>query len=112
MQLTAQDLFNLRGVIITLTNQKVELDMSDNFTVFDSQFNEVVKEIVIFHGDQDNWFCTYDQIIVLDEQGKGTITLNKGYQWDLFNKVTLSIEIKVIVPLTAEILLKKRVGIL
>lgn len=112
MQLTAKDLYNLGGVIITLANQEVELDMTDTFTVFDSQFNEVEKEVVIFRGNQENWFCAYDKLITLDEQGKGTISLTEGDEWDIFDEVTLPIEVKVIVPLTAEILLKKRIGIL
>lgn len=112
MQLTAIDLTGLGEIIIILKGQEVEVELFNDFSVFDDQFNEVIKQAVIFRGRQDSWFCPSDQAITLNEQGKGSIDLTEGDEWDIFGGETLPIEIKVVVPLTAEILLKKRIGIL
>lgn len=112
MQITAKDLYTLSDLKIILNGQEVEVDLSDDFTAFDNQFNEIQKEVVTFHGRQDSWFCASDQVLNLNEKGKGIINITEGDIWDTYGDGDLPIEVKVVVPLTAKILLKKRIGIL
>ena len=111
MKITARDL-SIHADTIFLANQEVTAEVDDTFTSFDHMFNEVEKAMVLFSGRQDSWYCPADQIIELDEYGRGRIELNEGDAFDFYGEVSLDIEVKVTVPLTAEILLKKRIGIL
>lgn len=111
MKITARDL-SIHADTIFIGSQEVTAEVDDTFTTFDQMFNEVEKTMVLFSGRQDSWYCPADQIIELDEYGRGRIELTEGDAFDFYVDVTLDIEVKVSVPLTAEILLKKRIGIL
>lgn len=112
MQLTAMDLTTIAGIIILLNNREVEVAVDDTFTIFNDQFIEEEKTVVMFTGRNGSWFCPFDRVIVLNELGEGAITLTEGDAWDTYGDVDLTIKVCVSVPLTAEILLKKRIGIL
>ena len=112
MQLTAMDLTTIAGIIILLNNSEVEVEVIDTFTTFNDHFIEGEKTVITFNNRSDNWYCPYDQVIVLNELGEGTISLTEGDIWDTYGDVELPIKVQVLVPLTAEILLKKRIGIL
>lgn len=112
MQLTAMDLTTIAGIIILLNNREVEVEVDDTFTIFNDQFIEEEKTVIMFRERSDSWFCPFDQVIVLNELGEGTVSLTEGDAWDTYGDVVLPIRIQVAVPLTAEILLKKRIGIL
>lgn len=112
MQITAMDLTTIAGIIILLNNREVGVEVDDTFTTFNDQFIEENKKVVTFQTPRDSWFCPFDQAIELNEQGEGTISLTEGDAWDTYGDVELSIKVEVLVPLTAEILLKKRIGIL
>lgn len=112
MQLTAMDLTTIAGIIILLNDREVEVEVDDTFTVFNDQFIEENKRVVTFQSRSDSWFCPFDQVIELNEQGEGIVSLTEGDAWDRYGDVELPIKVQVLVPLTAEILLKKRIGIL
>lgn len=112
MQLTAMDLTTIAGIIILLNNSEVEVEVDDTFTTFNDHFIEVEKTVITFNSRSDNWYCPYDQVIVLNELGEGMVSLTEGDAWDTYGDVELPIKVQVLVPLTAEILLKKRIGIL
>ena len=106
MQLTAQDLTTIPGIIILLNNREVQVEVDDTFTILEE------KTVIMFRERSDSWYCAYDQVITLNDLGEGTISLTEGDAWDSYGDVVLPIKIQVSVPLTAEILLKKRIGIL
>ena len=112
MQITAMDLTTIAGIIILLNDREVELEVDDTFTTFNDQFIEEEKTVIMFRERSDSWYCAYDQVIVLNELGEGTILLTEGDVWDTYGDVELPIKVQVLVPLTAEILLKKRIVIL
>lgn len=112
MQLTAMDLTTIPGILILLNDREVQVEEDGTFTTFNDQFIEVEKTVITFNSRSSNWYCPYDQVIVLNELGEGTISLTEGDAWDSYGDVVLPIKIQVSVPLTAEILLKKRIGIL
>lgn len=112
MQLTAMDLTTIAGIIILLNNREVEVEVDDTFTIFNDQFIEEEKTVIMFRERSDSWYCPYDQVIVLNELGEGSVSLTEGDAWDTYDDVELPIKVQVSVPLTAEILLKKRLGIL
>lgn len=112
MQLTAMDLTTIPGIIILLNDREVQVEEDGTFTTFNDQFIEVEKTVITFNSRSGNWYCPYDQVIVLNEMGEGTISLTEGDAWDSYGDVVLPIKVQVSVPLTAEILLKKRIGIL
>lgn len=112
MQITAMDLTSTTGIIILIQQKEVEVEVDDTFTVFNDQFVEENKKVVTFQTPRDSWFCPFDQVIELNEQGEGIVSLTEGDAWDRYDDVELPIKVQVLVPLTAEILLKKRIGIL
>ena len=112
MQITAQDLTTIAGIITLLNGREVEVEVDGTFTSFNDQFIEEAKTVVTFISRSGNWYCPFDQIIILNELGEGTISLTEGDAWDSYGDVVLPIKVQVSVPLTAEILLKKRIGIL
>lgn len=112
MQITAMDLTTIAGIIILLNDREVGVEVDDTFTTFNDQFIEENKKVVTFQTPRDSWFCPFDQVIELNEQGVGIVSLTEGDAWDTYGDVELSIKVEVLVPLTAEILLKKRIGIL
>lgn len=112
MQITAMDLTTIAGIIILLNNREVVVEVDDTFTTFNDQFIEEEKTVIMFRSRSDSWYCPYDQVIVLNELGEGTILLTEGDAWDSYGDDVLPIKVHVLVPLTAEILLKKRIGIL
>ena len=112
MQITAEDLISITGIIILIKQMEVEVEVNDTFTTFNDQFIEENKKVVTFYSRSDTWSCPFDQIIELNEQGEGTVSLIEGDSWDTYGDVELPIKVQIPVPLTAEILLKKRIGIL
>lgn len=112
MQITAMDLTSITGINILIQQKKVEVEVDDTFTVFNDHFIEENKKVVTFQTPRDSWFCPFDQVIELNEQGEGIVSLTEGDHWDRYGDVELPIKVQVLVPLTAEILLKKRIGIL
>lgn len=112
MQLTAMDLTTIKDITILLNKQEVLVEVDDTFTVFNDQFIEEEKTVIMFRGRSDSWFCPFDRVIILNELGEGTISLTEGDAWDTYGDVDLTIKVYASVPLTAEILLKKRIGIL
>ena len=112
MQLTAMELTTITNLIILLNKQEVGVETDNTFTSFNEKFIEEQKTVVTFNTRNGSWFCPYNQVIVLNELGEGTVSLTEGDAWDTYGDVVLPIRIQVAVPLTAEILLKKRIGIL
>lgn len=112
MQITAMDLTSITGIIILIQQKEVEVEVDDTFTTFNDQFIEENKKVVTFQTPRDSWFCPFDQVIELNEQGEGIVSLTEGDAWDTYGDVELPIKVLVSVPLTTEILLKKRIGIL
>lgn len=112
MQLTAMDLTTIAGITILLNNREVQVEVIPTFTLFNDQSIEEEKTVIMFRERSDSWYCPYDQVIVLNELGEGSVSLTEGDTWDSYGDVILPIKVQVSVPLTAEILLKKRIGIL
>nr|UVM80180.1 MAG: hypothetical protein [Bacteriophage sp.] len=112
MQITAKDLSTIPGITVLINQNEVTVEEDPNFLVFNDEFFEEEKAVVIFKRDNDVWYCPYDRRITLNESGEGTIDLTEGDSWDTYGDDTLSIKVMIEVPLTAEILLKKRIGIL
>lgn len=106
MQLTAMDLTTIPGIIILLNNREVQVEVDDTFTILEE------KTVIMFRERSDSWYCAYDQVIALNDLGEGAVPLTEGDAWDSYGDVVLPIKVQVSVPLTTEILLKKRIGIL
>lgn len=106
MQITAMDLTTIAGIIILLNNREVQVEVDDTFTILEE------KTVIMFRERNDSWYCAYDQVIALNDLGEGAVPLTEGDAWDSYGDVVLPIKVQVSVPLTTEILLKKRIGIL
>lgn len=82
MQITAMDLTGITGNIVLLQQREVEIEVDDTFTIFNDQFIEENKRVVTFRSRSDSWFCPFDQVIELNEQGEGIVSLTEGDAWD------------------------------